>query len=249
MITIGVSTAQSRYRKRNETDKASAMRISVVIPVLNEEKSIGPALTALQSLAPDELIVIDGGSTDRSREICESLGLTVISTPPGRGRQMNHGARRATGDVLLFLHADTRLPLSAFDDVRSAFRNPACVGGRFDLKFDDRRWMLRVIGAMISLRSRLTKVATGDQAIFVRREMFEKIGGYPEIPLMEDVAFSRAMKRVGKVACLRSHVITSARRWQTEGVWRTMLKMWILKSLYLLGVGPARLTRYYGDAR
>jgi rSAM/selenodomain-associated transferase 2 len=249
MITIGVSTAQSRYRKRNETDKASAMRISVVIPVLNEEKSIGPALTALQSLAPDELIVIDGGSTDRSREICESLGVTVISAPSGRGRQMNHGARRATGDILLFLHADTRLPLSAFDDVRSAFRNPACVGGRFDLKFDDRRWMLRVIGAMISLRSRLTKVATGDQAIFVRREMFEKIGGYPEIPLMEDVAFSRAMKHVGKVACLRSRVITSARRWQTEGVWRTMLKMWILKSLYLLGVEPARLTRYYSDAR
>ncbi|HYY25249.1 MAG TPA: TIGR04283 family arsenosugar biosynthesis glycosyltransferase [Candidatus Udaeobacter sp.] len=225
------------------------MRISVVIPVLNEEKSIGPALTALQSLAPDELIVIDGGSTDRSREICESLGVTVISAPSGRGRQMNHGARRATGDILLFLHADTRLPLSAFDDVRSALRNPACVGGRFDLELDDRRWMLRVIGAMISLRSRLTKVATGDQAIFVRREMFEKIGGYPEIPLMEDVAFSRAMKHVGKVACLRSRVITSARRWQTEGVWRTMLKMWILKSLYLLGVEPARLTRYYGDAR
>ena len=249
MITIGVSTAQSRHRNRNETDKASAMRISVVIPVLNEEKSIGSALTALQPLMPDELIVIDGGSSDRSREICESLGVTVISAPPGRGRQMNHGARLAAGDILLFLHADTRLPPSAFDDVRSALRNPAYVGGRFDLKLDDRRWMLRVIGAMISLRSRLTKVATGDQAIFVRRDVFNQIGGYPEIPLMEDVTFSRAMKRVGNVACLRSRVITSARRWQTEGIWRTILKMWILKSLYLFGVGPARLKRYYGDAR
>jgi hypothetical protein len=124
-----------------------------------------------------------------------------------------------------------------------------CPGGRFDVKLDGDHWMLKVIGAMISLRSRVTKIATGDQAIFVRRDVFEAIGGYPEIPLMEDVAFSRALRRMGRVACLHSRVITSARRWEAEGVWRTILKMWTLKSLYLLGVSPFRLKRYYADGR
>jgi len=167
----------------------------------------------------------------------------------GRSAQMNFGARQATGDVLLFLHADTRLPPSALDDIRAAMNDHRCPGGRFDIKLDGDHWMLKVISLMISLRSRLTKIATGDQAIFVRREVFEAIGGYPEIPLMEDIAFSRALRPMGKVACLHSRVITSARRWETEGIWRTILKMWTLKSLYLLGVSPLRLKRYYADGR
>jgi len=162
---------------------------------------------------------------------------------------MNLGAMQATGDVLLFLHADTRLPPSALDDIRAAMNDRSCPGGRFDVKLDSDHWMLKVISAMISLRSRVTKIATGDQAIFVRRDVFEAIGGYPEIPLMEDVAFSRALRRMGRVACLHSRVITSARRWEAEGVWRTILKMWTLKSLYLLGVSPFRLKRYYADGR
>ena len=162
---------------------------------------------------------------------------------------MNFGARHATGDVLLFLHADTRLPNSAFYDIRGALEDPQCIGGRFDVRLEGDRWMLRVIGAMISLRSRMTKIATGDQAIFVRRDVFGAIGGYPDIPLMEDIAFSRTLRRTGKVACLKSRVITSARRWEAEGVWRTIFKMWTLKLLYLTGVSPEKLKRYYANTR
>ena len=225
------------------------MRVSVIIPALNEEKRIGTTVAALRPLAADELLIVDGGSTDSTREICQRLQLKVLSSPRGRGAQMNLGARAASGDVLLFLHADTRLPPSALDNICAAMDDSQCVGGRFDVELDGDHWMLKIIGAMISLRSRLTKIATGDQAIFVRRAVFEAIGGYPEIPLMEDIAFSRALKRHGRVACLRSRVVSSARRWETEGVWRTILKMWTLKSLYLLGVSPFRLKRYYADGR
>jgi len=225
------------------------MRISVVCPVLNEEKTIGAAFEALLPLKPDELIVVDGGSSDGTREICRKWGVEILTAPRGRAAQMNCGAARASGDVLLFLHADTRLPPTAFSDIRRALRDPRCVGGRFDVRLDGDHWMLRVIGAMISLRSRLSKVGTGDQGIFVRRAVFEEMGGFQEIPLMEDIAFCRALKRVGLVACLRSKVITSARRWELDGVWRTLFRMWTLKSLYLLGVSPQRLKQFYDDAR
>jgi rSAM/selenodomain-associated transferase 2 len=225
------------------------MRISVIIPVLNEEKNLPGTLSALMALRPDEIIIADGGSTDRTRVICKQFGLNILSTPPGRARQMNQGALKATGDVVLFLHADTRLPGSAFGDIRRALTDQGCVGGRFDVELEGAHWMLKVIGRMISLRSRFSKVATGDQAIFARRNIFADIGGYPDIPLMEDLAFSRALKNRGAVACLHSRVVTSARRWETEGIWRTTFKMWALKLLYLIGVSPFRLKRYYGDAR
>jgi hypothetical protein len=150
---------------------------------------------------------------------------------------------------LLFLHADTRLPPSAFDDIRAALQDRQVLGGRFDLQLDSPRPLLKLVGFMISLRSRLSKVGTGDQAIFVRREIFAELGGYPDIPLMEDVALSRALKRRGAVACLRSRVVSSARRWEMDGIWRTVLKMWTLKTLYLLGISPVRLKRYYGNTR
>ena len=223
--------------------------VSVIIPALNEEEAIAPVLADLNNLQPHEVIVVDGGSRDRTREISEQLGAVVITGATGRARQMNRGARQATGEILLFLHADTRLPTGAFAEVVAAFKDPRYVGGRFDVDLDGSHWLLKIIGAMINQRSRLTKVATGDQAIFVRREVFVRMGGFPDIPLMEDIAFCRALKRLGGIACLRSKVHTSARRWETEGVWRTMIKMWTLKLLYFAGVSPNTLKRFYADAR
>jgi rSAM/selenodomain-associated transferase 2 len=225
------------------------MRISVIVPAFNEEKSIAATLMELQCLKPEEIIIVDGGSSDRTREICQRFGVELYLSRRGRARQMNFGAQRAGGDVLLFLHADTRLPPSAFEDIRAALQDRRVLGGRFDLQLDSPRPLLKLIGFMISLRSRLSKVGTGDQAIFVRREVFAELGGYPDIPLMEDVAFSRALKRRGAVACLHSRVVSSARRWEMDGIWRTVVKMWILKTLYLLGISPIRLKRYYGDTR
>jgi rSAM/selenodomain-associated transferase 2 len=225
------------------------MRISVIVPVFNEEKNIAVTLAELQRLKPDEMILVDGGSSDATRKICQRFGVELYLSRPGRAAQMNFGAQRASGDVLLFLHADTRLPPSAFDDIRAALQDRQVLGGRFDLQLDSPRPLLKLIGFMISLRSRLSKVGTGDQAIFVRREIFAELGGYADIPLMEDVALSRALKRRGAVACLHSRVVSSARRWEMEGIWRTILKMWTLKTLYLLGISPIRLKRYYGDTR
>jgi rSAM/selenodomain-associated transferase 2 len=162
---------------------------------------------------------------------------------------MNRGAREASGDVLLFLHADTRLPPTAFADIAGALGDPRYLGGRFDVELDGEHWLLPLVGRMISYRSRISKVGTGDQAIFVRRAVFERMHGFADIPLMEDIAFCRALKRLGGIACLRSRVITSARRWEADGVWRTILRMWILKLGYLAGVAPARLKQFYADTR
>jgi len=225
------------------------MKVSVILPVLNEEKTIAPTLDRLKQLAPHEIIVVDGGSDDGTREICARLGVRILSSMRGRARQMNLGAEEARGDVLLFLHADTRLPASALSDIAESLRDSRYVGGRFDIELDGKHWILKVIGRLISYRSRISKVGTGDQAIFVRREIFEHVGGYPEMPFMEDIAFCRTLKSMGKIACLRSRVITSARRWEIDGVWRTILRMWMLKLLYLAGVPPARLKRFYADTR
>lgn|SRR5512135_580614 len=225
------------------------MKISVIIPVLNEEKTIEASLRALLALAPHEILLVDGGSNDRTVEIGRRFAVNFISSERGRARQMNHGARHASGDVLLFLHADTRLPPSAFHDIAAALSDPRNLGGHFDVELEGDHWMLKVISALINCRSRATRVGTGDQALFVRREVFERMGGYPDIALMEDIAFCRALKRLGGVACLRSRAVTSARRWEVDGVWRTILRMWTLKSLFLAGVSPARLKRFYADTR
>jgi rSAM/selenodomain-associated transferase 2 len=229
--------------------RGEGMRISIIVPMLNEEPTIVSTIAALHSFARAEVIVVDGGSTDRTREIISCTPAKLLSAPRGRARQMNAGAQEAQGDVLLFLHADTRLPPSALSDIQHALEDPTCVGGRFDVKLDRQEWVFRLIGKLINVRSRLTKSATGDQAMFVRRTVFEEVGGFPSLPLMEDIALSRLLKRKGRVACLRSQVVTSARRWEQEGVWRTVLKMWAFRLLFLAGVSPMRLKRFYGDAR
>jgi len=225
------------------------MRISVIVPVLNEERAIATTLESLAPLAVKEVIVVDGGSSDRTREIVGQTQATLASSPSPKARQMNHGANLASGEILLFLHADTLLPSSAVNDICLALQDSQCVGGRFDAKLDSAGWRFQLIGRLINLRSRLTKVATGDQAIFVRREVFDGLGGFPDLPLMEDIAFSQALKRKGKLACLKSRVVTSARRWEKEGVWVTVLKMWALRLLFLAGVSPTYLKRFYRDAR
>jgi len=218
------------------------MRLSVIVPALNEAAVIGATLAALAPLRArgHEVLVADGGSEDGTRDVARPLADRVIVAPRGRARQMNAGAAAATGDALLFLHADTRLPAGAdLLVVRSLEKNP---WGRFDVTIEGRSALLPVIALFMNLRSRLTGVATGDQAIFVRRADF---AGFPDIALMEDIAFSKAMRRRGAPAALREKVTTSGRRWERRGVLRTMVLMWRLRLAYALGADPARLAEKY----
>lgn len=218
------------------------MKLSVIIPTLNEAREIRAALDALAPLRArgHEVIVADGGSEDGTPRLAQGLCDRMVAGARGRALQMNAGARAASGDALVFLHADTRLPAHADELIGCALGRSRW--GRFDVAIDGRHPALVVVGCAMSLRSRLTGIATGDQAIFVRRDAFE---GFPEIPLMEDVAFSKAMKRRGAPACLRARVSTSARRWESRGVLRTVLLMWRLRLLYFLGARPERLARLY----
>ena len=218
--------------------------------MLNEAAAIASTLVALRHGAPDaEIVVVDGGSIDASvaqaRPLCDAL----IVASRGRARQMNAGARASHGDAIAFVHADTIVPPTFAADIASALSDSAAVGGRFDVELDDRAIPYRIIGAMISLRSRLSRTGTGDQAIFVRRAIFDRLGGFLELELCEDLEFSRRMKRAGRVACLRARVTTSARRWNRDGVVRTVVRMWLIRAMYLLGVPPARLKRMYSDTR
>jgi rSAM/selenodomain-associated transferase 2 len=218
--------------------------------MLNEAAAIASTLIALRRGAPDaEIVVVDGGSIDASvaqaRPLCDAL----IVASRGRARQMNAGARVSHGDAIAFVHADTIVPPTFAADIAAALSESAVVGGRFDVKLDDDALPYRIIGAMISLRSRISRTGTGDQAIFVRRAVFDRLGGFPELELCEDLDFSRSMKRAGRVACLRTRVTTSARRWNRDGVARTVVRMWLIRAMYLLGVPPARLKRMYSDTR
>jgi rSAM/selenodomain-associated transferase 2 len=224
------------------------MNLSVIVPTLDEEAALPAALAAARQPGVVELIVVDGGSRDRTCEIARALADRTLSSARGRAHQMNEGAAAARGDVLLFLHADTRLPPGYAAAVAAALAAPRVVGGRFDVRLDAAGLAYGLIGRMISLRSRLTRVATGDQAIFVRRAVFERLGGFPAVPLMEDIALSRGLKRAGALACLRETVVTSARRWERDGVVRTVLLMWLLRAGYYAGIAPARLARMYGIA-
>jgi rSAM/selenodomain-associated transferase 2 len=201
----------------------------------------------------------EGGRTDGSvllQELQDSEKqsdtaglLRMLNAPCGRARQMNAGARAARGEVLVFVHADTLVPPTFVSDIDTALTDAEVVGGRFDVELDEASLIARLLGRLISLRSRIMHTATGDQAIFVRRETFVGLTGFAEIDLCEDVDFARRLKGSGRVACLRSRVVTSARRWRRNGVFRTALRMWLIKSLFLAGVSPAWLRRHYADTR
>ena len=221
-------------------------RLTIVLPVLDEAAIV---VGALQALAPlrrrgAEIIVADGGSGDGTANLARPLADRVIAAPRGRGAPMNAGAAIGTGEMLLFLHADTALPKNADRLIARALARRAW--GRFDLRIAGRHPLLSVVARMINWRSRLTGIATGDQAIFVTREAFYAVGGFPDLPLMEDIAISRRLKRLCRPACIGTPVVTSGRRWEYHGVLRTILLMWRLRLAYYFGAEPARLAVRYG---
>ncbi|MDH5300702.1 MAG: TIGR04283 family arsenosugar biosynthesis glycosyltransferase [Gammaproteobacteria bacterium] len=223
----------------------SEIKISVVIPVLNEQVGIVAHLQRLQLLRQrgHEVIVVDGGSDDQTVALASPLADCVLQVGRGRARQMNAGAASASGDVLLFLHADTTLPEQVESELMCALRTHGW--GRFDVRLSGSAWVLRLVERMMNWRSRLTGVATGDQAMFVRRPLFVGVRGFPEIPLMEDVALSKTLRRYARPWCSRLRVVTSSRRWEQNGPWRTIWLMWRLRLAYFLGVSPQELAKRY----
>lgn len=229
-----------------------APRFSIVMPVLNEETSLRAQLTALRrhqlSAGSAELIVVDGGSTDRTAQIAAEFG-QVLQVGRGRARQMNAGAAVARGAVLIFLHADTRLPPDALPQIERALTQPVVVGGAFRLGFDTSAPVYRAVAATANLRSRVRHSFTGDQAYAIRRAAFERIGGFPEQPLMEDLEIVHRLRRIGRFVLFPAPVTTSARRHQHTGLGRTLLLMALLRTLYAAGMSPERLQRLYLDIR
>ncbi|MCX5722107.1 MAG: TIGR04283 family arsenosugar biosynthesis glycosyltransferase [Nitrospirae bacterium] len=231
------------------------MTISVIIPTLNEEQTVMATVARTAILGFDELIVVDGGSTDATPALVESYRLSAqssalspvqwLTAPRGRASQMNEGARASSGEILLFLHADTQLPDNAKAMIETVLTDQEMAGGRFDVRFDHPSMWGTIISGMMNWRSRLSGIATGDQALFVRRPIFERMGGFANLPLMEDIDFSRRLKRVGTTAALTSTVTTSFRRWEQQGPLRTILLMWRLRFLYWIGVCPHTLHRWY----
>lgn len=250
----------------------AAPMLSIVIPVLNEAQGITQVLQALAPLRARgvQVIVVDGGSTDdtleRARKLlqdsassttyaglesdaaiahADTLAWQVISAPSGRAVQMNAGAQQARGATLLFLHADTHLPAAADTLVARALNRGTQHWGRFDVHIAGQHGMLRVIAELMNRRSRVSGIATGDQAMFMSRAAYDAVGGFPAQPLMEDVEMSKRLLRLSRPACLRAQVVTSGRRWETHGVWRTVLLMWRLRWAYWRGASPERLARLY----
>ncbi len=232
------------------------MSIAVIIPIFNEEAVLPSFLNGLLPLDFEEIILVDGNSQDRSVEVAQTLlnaspqlQHRIISGPKGRAVQMNAGADQATKDILLFLHADTQLPHNAKSVIEQALSSSLNVGGRFDVRFPQDSGYAWMVSRMMNHRSRLSGMCTGDQAIFVRRSVFESMGGFADIPLMEDLEFSSRMKRKGAVVALKDIVTTSFRRWEQQGPFQTIVRMWTLRFLYWLGWDPQRLHHYYHHVR
>lgn len=221
------------------------MKISIIIPVLNEETNLARLSDHLQTLAQlHEIIIVDGGSRDNTLSVAYQLTDKVIVSHPGRAVQMNSGAEIASGEVLLFLHADTFLPEDGLQII-SALSSEKNVWGRFDVRLSGKRFVFRLIEALMNLRSCVTAIATGDQAIFIERNLFQHVGGFPEIALMEDIEISRRLKKIVKPLCIKQKVITSSRRWEKNGVVATVLLMWKLRLYYFFGMSPEKLKQLY----
>ncbi len=237
-------------RREGDPGNEELAELLVVMPVLNEAASLAESLRALQPLRQRgaSLVVVDGGSTDGSFDIADRVADRTLSAARGRASQMNAGAAARPCRIILFLHADTRLPDGAYELVLEAIAD-GHAWGRFDVRIDSHRPPLRWVGRLMNLRSRLTGIATGDQAMFMTRAAFHAVGGFPALALMEDIEMSRRLKRIGRPACLRDCVLTSARRWEQGGVGRTVWLMWRLRAAYFFGADPARLAQRYGHGR
>jgi rSAM/selenodomain-associated transferase 2 len=222
-----------------------AIVVSVVIPTWRERGVVGEAVRSAREAGADEVIVADGGSDDGTVEEARGEGAVIVLGSKGRGPQMNAGAATARGDAFLFLHADTRLPHGAIDPVRRALRDSTIVGGRFDVRLDGPGFWLRLVEGMMNFRSRVTGLSTGDQAIFVRRDVFRRLGGFEAIPLFEDLRFTRRLRRAGRIVALSDRVTTSARRWLEGGTWRTIVLMWRLRAAHAMGADPVALAKRY----
>ncbi len=228
----------------------SDMKISIVVPVLNEERILDRTLSHIPTKDEVELIVVDGGSTDSTIHIAKRYTDKVFVSERGRAHQMNYGAERAEGDILLFLHADCLLPENAFQSIRETLKIPGVVAGAFDLSIEHPSFCFRIIEFGANIRSHITRVPYGDQALFIRKELFQEIGGFAKIPLMEDIEIGRRLKRLGKIVFVRPPVKASPRRWLAEGLLYTTLRDWYIALLYtLLGVTPERLRARYRDVR
>ncbi|WP_408999953.1 TIGR04283 family arsenosugar biosynthesis glycosyltransferase [Tychonema sp. BBK16] len=221
------------------------LKISMIIPVLNEANTIAQVISTARNAENVEIIVADGSSSDGTVEIAKSLSDRVICTTPGRATQMNAGAAASTGDILLFLHADTHLPHGYDTRVRQALGNPSIVAGAFELKIDAPLLSLRLVEIGVNCRSHLLQMPYGDQAIFLKTSTFNQIGGYPNLPVMEDFEFVRRLKKQGRIQILPQAVLTSARRWQQVGVLKTTVINQIVIIAYFLGVSPDRLGEWY----
>ena len=227
------------------------LRVSIIIPVLNEAENIRQTLLALQDYRQQghELIVVDGHSQDQTVELAKDLCDVLVCSAAGRALQMNAGAAQARGNILLFLHADTRLPDNALTGMINTIIKTGRVWGRFNVRLSGRKLMLKLVAHLMNMRSRLTGIATGDQAIFIQRAIFHKINGFANIPLMEDIQISQRLLKESRPVCLRDKVITSSRRWEKNGIIRTIVFMWYLRLSYFLGKSPEQLARLYSATR
>jgi rSAM/selenodomain-associated transferase 2 len=223
------------------------MRLSIVVPVLNEADGIARSLDSLQPLrrAGHEVIVVDGNSSDLTIQRAMPLADKIVTSPAGRSRQMNAGAAIANGDVILFLHADSVLPESCVAAISAGIDSTNRGWGRFNIRLTGDRFLFRVVEWFMNTRSRLTGIATGDQGIFVEQKLFDSVGGFPDIPLMEDVALSVSLKQIERPICLKATIATSSRRWEQHGAWPTIWLMWRLRYAYWRGADPSALAKIY----
>ncbi|BCL37953.1 TIGR04283 family arsenosugar biosynthesis glycosyltransferase [Nostoc sp. MS1] len=224
-------------------------KISIIIPTINEAGNIKQTIATTQPSANIEVIVVDGGSQDDTVAIAMSLGVKVISSSPGRAMQMNAGAALASGDMLLFLHADTLLPVGFDEMIIAALQQPGVVAGAFALRINADLASLRLVEKGVYWRSRFLQMPYGDQAIFMTKAVFQQVGGFPELPIMEDFEIIRRLKRLGRITILSVPVVTSARRWLQKGVFKTTLINQIVIIAYLLGIKPAQLRTWYSQGK